>query len=397
MVVRMLARLWRFVSYFAFARKIWRWPQRSELLIFDAEGKEFLLEYCGPWNPEVLHVRGERINVPVMLSSFFRGGKISEAYIDCYIEKVDPRMIVTFIDNSSVFYSLSGKHHRSRTMLIQNGIRGCELFEALAHAGPKVPSLCVDYMMTFSDAVGELYSRHIAGEVIPIGSLRNNLFVRGAVKKSNVIAFISQYRNIPGITLGEIFYPRKVFFERPDSIVLGFLVDYARRHGKELIIVPCSGTHKDNTFGREQAYYTQLLGQQLQFAKERQGGSSYEIIDSAEVVVTIDSTLGYESLGRGNKTAIFSIRKQLLNLPDRSFGWPAKYPDDGAFWTTQPDNVFFERIMDHLFAIGNEQWKIELARHDFEHVMNYDAGNTILRTVLRRELGEALIRTKVAA
>jgi hypothetical protein len=50
-----------------------------------------------------------------------------------------------------------------------------------------------------------------------------------------------------------------------------------------------------------------------------------------------------------------------------------------------------------LFAIGNEQWKIELARHDFEHVMNYDAGNTILRTVLRRELGEALIRTKVAA
>jgi surface carbohydrate biosynthesis protein len=106
------------------------------------------------------------------------------------------------------------------------------------------------------------------------------------------------------------------------------------------------------------------------------------------VVVSIDSTLGYESASRGKKTAIFSIRTHLMSVAALNYGWPGTYPDEGPFWTNCPNPVVFERILDHLFVANDEQWHAELAEHGFASVMTYDPGSTVLQSVLRKELGE---------
>ena len=41
-------------------------------------------------------------------------------------------------------------------------------------------------------------------------------------------------------------------------------------------------------------------------------------------------------------------------------GYPAEYPDDGPFWSNIPDPKIFQRIMDHLFSIYEEEWNMEL-------------------------------------
>ena len=115
-------KLWRYIKYFTDAKKVWHWPHQSDVLIFDACGQEILLEYLQPWNPEILHVRHESCNVPVLLISIFRRGKRVEAYIDCYIEKVRAKLVVTFIDNNQIFYTISQRHPSVRTMFIQNGM-----------------------------------------------------------------------------------------------------------------------------------------------------------------------------------------------------------------------------------------------------------------------------------
>ena len=128
---------------------------------------------------------------------------------------------------------------------------------------------------------------------------------------------------------------------------------------------------------------------------------SYKGVDSAEVVVSSDSTLGYESIGRGEKTAIFSIRGTLLELSggsvvtpsssffdgSRDYGWPGDFPDEGPFWTNKPDPDIFIRILDYLFEVSDEQWKKDVEATNFSSLMEYDPGNTIFQSILEKELG----------
>ena len=46
----------------------------------------------------------------------------------------------------------------------------------------------------------------------------------------------------------------------------------------------------------------------------------YNLFDAAYVVVFIDSTLGFEALGRGNKTASFSCIKSIPPMKFCEFG-----------------------------------------------------------------------------
>ena len=384
-----LQRIWRFLALFISAEKIWRWPRRSEVLIFNASGQEILLEYLRPWTPEVLHVEGELVNIPVLLASLFKRGGIFDAYVDSYIGRVQPRLIVTIIDNDLRFYTISARRKNIKTLFIQNGVRVyfSEVFETLDRALAPSESLEVDYMAVFGARIGAEYARYIQGDVIPIGSIKSNRYPIRNTRKSRTIAFVSQYRNTDGIMMDEKFYTRQEFLEKADRLVLAFLAKYARKHGKELFVVPCSGSRKYVTLEGEKSYYCELLGQPFYFSEWRWPGSSYEAIDSAEVVVCVDSTLGYESVARGNKTAILSIRSHLIGLRGLTYGWPESYPDCGPFWTNLPDPDVFEGILDHLFAINDEQWRAELTDCGFASVMAYDAGNSILKSILEKELG----------
>ena len=94
-------------TFIAFSRKVWSWPRQSQVLIFDGCNQEILMEHLEPWNPEVLYVRGEEINMKVLLKSLFISGNRENAYIDCFIEKTRPRMVVTYVDNHSGFHSIA--------------------------------------------------------------------------------------------------------------------------------------------------------------------------------------------------------------------------------------------------------------------------------------------------
>lgn len=390
-------RLWRLFVFFVLAKKkVWRWPKQSDVLIFDAAGEEILSEYLRPWAIEVLHVRGEQINVPVLLASIFRHGRKTDAYIDCFIERVRPRLAVTFIDNNPGFYQLADRHPGLKTLFIQNGVKSFyfDIFEVWEQKRLTENCGAVTYMATFGSRIGKECLRYIRGDVIPIGSLKNNLFPKKQPKIAGTIAFVSQYRETQGLFLGDRFFSHEEYFKQPDRLVLRFLLAYAEKTGKTLYVVPCSDNQKDPDLTRERDYYEQLLGRHVPFFEARGRGSSYGSVDSAEVVVSIESTLGYESAARGNKTAIFSIRSQLLGIIGLTYGWPEAYPDEGPYWSNRPDPVAFQRILDHLFDLNDEQWQAELSEHGFNQVMTYDSGNSILQAVLHKELGSASVTVR---
>jgi surface carbohydrate biosynthesis protein len=345
------------------------------------------LEYLQPWEPEVLHVRGEQINMRVLMASIFGSGKIFDAYVDCFIERVRPRLIVTFIDNSVSFLSISRRHPGVKTAFVQNGWRGEELFEFLDKMEPRRrDTLKVDYMFSFGPVPGANYARYITGTVVPMGSAKNNRAPRTRPLQKGSIAFVSQWE-MDGIYVKGAFCSHEAFFENVDGPILRCLRDYADSRNKRLLIIPRYPKHGELR-AREEAYFRQLLGQESEFSEPPGLYPSYQAVDAAEVVVVVTSTLGYESIARGNKTAIFSVRGNMLGIPGWAYGWPGNFPADGPFWTNRPTPEAYVRILDYLFEVDDAQWQRDVQATDFASLMVYDPGNTMLKSILEKELGQ---------
>ncbi len=377
-------------------KKTWCWPDRADVLVFDVgrnpgydQGLEELLR---PYAVESLPLLDLEVNVPVLLASLFRRGNRSDAYYDCYMARVAPRLVLTYVDNNLEFYSFAVRNPHLKTLFIQNGTRGylADIFEILDRKPPAGP-LKVDYMLTFGSRVGAEYARYVSGEVVPIGSFRNNLVPVRQQKAKGTLAFISQYRDTSGFDMAGVFYTFEQFWEQADRLIVPFLVEYAKAREITFHIVPCTGHYKDSALlEKEKNYYNRIAGCECAYSEWQWHGSSYDVIDATEVIVAIDTSMGLEAAARGSKAAIFSIRSTILSLIDPPFlnyGWPGSYPDDGPFWTNRPDTAAFERILDHLFAISDDEWHAELQKQRFPDVLQYDPGNSTLRAILQSELG----------
>jgi surface carbohydrate biosynthesis protein len=376
-----------FVRYFGGAKKNWRRPRQSAVLIFDASHEMLLREYLGEWSPEVLHLRGELLNIPVFVASLFRKGRRVDTYIDCFIEAVGPRLIVTMIDNNLDFLTVSERHPDVKTLFVQNGWRAYvgDIFATLDGLDPaRRDRLTVDYMMPFGTVIGAEYARFVKGRTVPMGSIKNNHALRTQQRQTGLLAFISQWRDA-GVTLSGSHYSHEKFFQQTDRPVVEFLSSYARERSKRLVIIPANPKNGASR-AREEVYFRGLLGNDAEFMELPGPLSSYHVLDAAEVVVGIDSTLAYESVARGNKTALFCIRSGLLGVPSQKFGWPGDFPAEGEFWTSRPDRESFQRILDRLFEIDEAQWRADVVAANYSSLMLHDPGNSILRSTIEQQL-----------
>ena len=99
------------------------------------------------------------------------------------------------------------------------------------------------------------------------------------------------------------------------------------------------------------------------------------------MVTFIDSSLGYESIARGNKTAAFCCRGPFWQTDQLRFGWPAKLDHTGPFWTNKVCENEFLRIMNFVATVDDARWQYERGQM-VPDVIDYDPGNKRLKTEL---------------
>lgn len=371
-------RIKKLYEIFLSAPKQWKRPKQSDVLYYDASQFEVLSPYLSQYSVEVIAIRGEFVNIPCLLRSFFNSnfwkGKIVQSYVEAFIQICNPKIILTFIDNDVGFYSISKRFPEVKTIFVQNGARENWLDKYKAN-----DNYHVDYMLLFTDKIGEYYRKFISGKIIIIGSLKNN-----QVKKSNVednsILFVSQHRINIGqkwtrgdglpVSWGEFFDIEKR--------VLKFLDEWCHKQNKLLHILGC----RDVECKDERKFYSHLLNKcDWEFIPKTEKYLSYSNLDLSKIVVSIDSTLAYESVGRGNRTACFTCRGELLDTIGRNFGWPAALSDNGPFWTNHVDEKQFMRIMDYLNTVNDDEWERTMQSYVSELVES-DPGNEKLINLL---------------
>jgi surface carbohydrate biosynthesis protein len=377
-----------YIIFFAPPKK-WHPPKKAEVLIYDASGAEILMPYLTNYSVVVMSVRGESINLPcllqAMLKSAFWKGKPFNAYAEAFIDAVSPKVVITFIDNNVAFYEISKRFPTIKTIFIQNGCRGesGDIFDGLV----KSNKYHVDYMLVHGAAIGNHYLKYVSGQSIAIGSVKNNAVIKQFTVTKDKVLFISQWQSEPegGATLyteadGTPIY-WKEFYEA-EVKVLEFLDKWCVENNKRLQICGCQ---KDND-GPEKHFYADRLNRcEWKYIPKTDNYSSYKLIDDAEIVVFIDSTLGYESIARGKKSAGFSCRMAGTRPQLYVFGWPADIPNNGPFWTSDQNEVEFQRVMDYLNTVYSGDWA-QTRQHYASELMEFDPGNTRFVALLNQLL-----------
>ena len=371
-----MKRLWRLLK--SLTRLRWRLlpPRHKPALLYFVTGADVIAPYFSPDEFQVLDLREHEVNLWVAVRCLFDRNLSAQNYALIYIEIVKPKLVITFIDNFPAFFQIKSRFPEITTVLIQNGVRvdPHDLFETKS-AASSLHKNFVDKMFVFGSAIGAEYAKYTDGEIVPIGSFKNNLVPITKPNKQTV-AYISTYRSgiarttvIPDSLPGLPIQYGQIIDRREQTII--FLANFCKTNNLSLVIIG-----KDEDFEGEKAYYDKLLKDFSWTIAQRQTTTiNYAVVDESEIVVFTSSTLGYESLARGKKTAAFLIDAEIIDSPSIKFGWPVSLSDDGKFWTNRLDEVRFKEILNYLVTSSGDEWE-KVRAETMHEIINFDPGNS---------------------
>ena len=354
-------------------------PYKKKILIYDKQGSSELLKHLPENNSFILDTRGNEINLRIFLLSILKHNfrwKFFK-YLIFFIKEINPDFIITYIDNSFNFYRLKRIFKNSKTIIIQNGIRGYEndIFGMLHENKINFNDFHVDEMLVWNKKTGENYNRFIKGNYEVIGSIKNNRIEINQKEKKYELLFLSEYRNKKGWGIN----PTWDSYYAAEKKIIPYLYSFAEKKNIKLFI--CSNTVN---YEEEKQFYSKLIkGKNWELLKRLDNDMSYKYLDKSDIVVFITTGLGYEALSRGCKVAAFTTRSETTNIRSHKFGWPylfEKNSDD--FWTNNFDKDKFDEILSNLIQESQYKYK-ELIKKKYDYLMPFDQGNKILKDKLK--------------
>jgi surface carbohydrate biosynthesis protein len=368
-------------------------PKKRDVILIFPDGYEIISTFVDPNN--IVMADPDRLNLYILIRTLFSRDKSITSYLCFFIRYVQPKAVFTFIDNYVPFYGLKHLAPEPKYVAVQNGIRNN--FSMQPHQGflesisvqPAV-SAQIDFVCVFNQTYSNLYKSLIATKCLVTGNIKNNLTeIPSDVVTTYDIAYISQYPPSPlegnssQIYFNDVSFPIENFYTA-ESLAVNFLSKYCEGHNLSFVV--CG--KRDKNFSAEREFFENAMQHQSgNFVPRATERSTLDLAVSARIVVTIDSTVGYELFSRGKRVAFFSGRLQASNpednrhTKDMEFGYPNDIEPTGKFWTNAASESELIRILDYLRAVTDEEWATEIAPYN-ESLMAYQPGNPVFKNLL---------------
>ena len=344
-------------------------PSKKKYLIFNIRNQKILSKILIE-DFNVLPTRLERVSLTILFYSLILNFKdalrlknIYFNYLKTFIIFSKPLFVVTLIDNDKKYFYKFKKYFKNvKFIAIQNGYRFFknDLFENIEKSDYVFE--CDEYYC-FGEHVKNYLKNKIQGKFYTIGSIKNNYCLKKQSNKKSNICFISSF----GIS--------KNIFEQN---ILNNLHQFCTHKKIELEILARSG-HSE-----EEEFYNKILkNKKFIFHKQDDNFcSSYKIIDSAMVSISLNSTLGYENLARNNKTYFINIDDRNLNCVSfLKFGYPEEFNDEGYFWTSKFDPKETIEKINYIYDLSEQEWKNN-TDEIVKKIIAYDLNNNFLKKKL---------------
>jgi surface carbohydrate biosynthesis protein len=236
----------------------------------------------------------------------------------------------------------------------------------------------------------QLMKKNILGKYIINGVFFNNEGPEVNLNKlENKLIYVSQYRTFKKResretkdTIRDEFHGLKFSWEqfrKADLDVAIALKDFCMENDIKFEIAGTSINDKIE----EKKFFSEKLGEDgwtyLESSIERRG---IYLTSNAKYIVTIDSTLGYECLARGQRVCFFSIRSKYLKSDYAKFGWPLHLSEEGKCWTTNNSKEDFKRLMNFLVFEDDIAWK-KILDTELRDLVFYNRNNSLYKKFLK--------------
>jgi hypothetical protein len=354
---------------------IFKKKKKNNILIFDRVGLNVFKLFFYDSQFEVLDRRKESINIYIVLITILNDGftDFKTNYFKNYLKTVNPKIVLTFIDNSFRFFLLKKIFPSAKYICIQNGMRDRAYFKDLIRFKKTHKDLEIDYYLTFGSEVEKRVSSFIKSKYLAIGSIINNHFILNQkFKKYNFkksITFISQF---------------KKEFRNSELIVLKFLSKFCENKNIKLNILGKVDKSKINVFDQNLKFKINY-----KFFPKISLRETYQTINNSNIVVYVDSTLGYEALAKGIRVVSFPFGSLKPRSNDRNFinevkfGYPFKYPNSGFFWVNYIDKKKMKLILNRVYNCSIQKWKKIYTPYKIK-IMEHDKNNIKFKTIIRK-------------
>ena len=153
-------------------------PSQKKIIFFDAETLKPLSLYFNMKDVFILYNRLEEINFFVIYKMILNWERLSyKNYLKKTISLVNPKLVITIVDNNTFFYTLKAFFSKIYFVSVQDTIHFVtgDTLEILQEK--KIYNeYKSDYYFVYSDSYGSEMSKFIKSNYITVGSVRNNLF-----------------------------------------------------------------------------------------------------------------------------------------------------------------------------------------------------------------------------
>lgn len=338
-------------------------PKKSNILIYDINSEQILKNVIKN-SYGVVHTRLEKINIQLLIYSiinnlnrnFYKG--IYYNYIKTLIEYHNPKKIITTVDNDINFYKLKRYFQNTKFISIQNGYRFYtdDLFEILDNYKEKL--YCDEYYC-FGQNIKNYLKKRLKSKYFILGSIKNNFSKKISLKKNKDICFISSYG---------------VSNLKSEKKIINILLDFCLEKNIKLTILPRTMRNEEKIF-----YKNIIKNDNFIYHKKKKAISySYNLIDKYEISISLNATLGYESLARGNKTLFINTNDRDAHCKSFvKFGYPKKHNKEGQFWISVTNKDLILKKIRKIYNLSNNEWKRK-SKRIADKIIVFNKNNNLL-------------------
>jgi len=296
------------------------------------------------------------------------------------------------MDNDVMFYQLKMYCPNTHFIAIQNGIRNNfspsidgGFFKVISRVAKS--KIAIDEIFVFNNLSAEKYRDLELGatSITPIGGLLNNAVKPTKKVSSNVPRIISMISSLPATDprvnerfgyIGDTEFSYNEYFAA-EGEVAKFVHNFCQLHGYEMRIIGKRPAIAECEYN----YFKDILPADGWIFVPRNGvESNYRLADESDVIVTIDSTFGYECLVRGARVAFLACRFDVMgidNISDFEFGELTGENKAGPFWTNKFDFQEFRRVLEFCCNSSDDEWSA-IGNPIFSQAMEYDPNNSTI-------------------
>lgn len=374
-------KILRLTKSFFYSKKNWTRPNKKEILVYDEASLKFLNKYLDKKKYDTLYLRNTKrreLNMYTIIYMILNLNFSSEKYQEFYIKFVNPKFIITMIDNNINFYKLKNYFPNTIFIAIQNSHRMAvsDFFSRIKKIKNSNLNLKCDYILTYNDNVKRKYKEIINANFITVGSFKSNSYKKSVLRNKYQIVYISDFRAKNKIEKQYISWNR--WFGDVENLLIN-LSKFLKLNNLKITIL---GGTTDQQLIEEKEYYKKIFKNNFKFIPRDQKRDNFKISDNSKIVININSTLGYEALSRGTKTAFFSVRSKDNKFISTRFNWPASIPKKGKFWTNSSSPREINRILNFLKNTTHLKWK-KIIDKDHSNKLIFDYNNTIFKNLAK--------------